>query len=203
MSWLGPKDCKWRAPDCLLGVTALSGHYDEGELFFNQVLEVDDATADDIAEQLDLNAGDLDVIANTKELLVALSDHVQGNNTHMDFSLDLLRRIAIFPVWQVNGKRDLVASDDGTWFLADDYKHQKNFQGKVALLDWAIRDIPRLLPLLKLLGVTQRALSTSVVEEWQLQAKSRLLTGFSAELQSKAKYIALYVPYETNHSDLR
>lgn len=191
LSWISVKNCMWRAPKCLTGITALSRDYGLAESLFTGALEIQSATAYDIAEHLDANADNPSVMESTKALLLALSDLIPGQETLGGFPLEQLRRIQIFPVRQLNGSLALAAADDETWYIADDQRHHKYFQGKLALLDFTPLQIPQLMSLLKLLSIARRVLSGSVVEEMAIKGKSKLHPGLSAELQSKAKYIAL------------
>lgn len=183
----------WHAPECLVGVTALAKHYHEVETLFTGALEVYDACANDIAEQLDLNADRIDEVENIKALLKALSVRLANGTDTIEY-LDHCTRIRIFPVRRPDGALDLATAVDDTWFIADERRYEKCFQGTVALLDYAMQDVPELVPLLDVLGIAQKRLSRSMAEEVIIPAGvSTLHSVLTAELQSKAEYISLQV----------
>lgn len=159
---------------------------------FVEVLGLADASAYDIFEQLDVNAGKLHEISNTKALLIALSSLISGEEALDEITLVHLQRIEIFPARQLDGNIALATAADETWFFADNHRHQKTFQGKVALLDFSIEDVSVLMPLFKLLEISQRSLSRSVVDEMVFKGTSKVHPELTAMLQSKAKYIVLY-----------
>lgn len=200
LSWVALDKCMWEAPGSLLDITPLAKVYHEFEDLFTGTLGLESATAYDIAERLDLNADNIEKIENTRDLLISLSLLIPGQETLGGFPIEQLRRIAIFPVRRVDGRLALGTADDDTWFIADNRRQQSLFQGKVALLDFTIQEISQLMPLFTLLGITRRTLTGSVVDDMVIPGTRKFLAELSADLRSKAKYIALYVQTAYTHN---
>lgn len=184
----------WQAPECFTGVVSLAKLYNDVQELFTGPLEVYDVSASAIAEKLDAVEGQIEEIEGIKALLMALSTRLATSRDTLDY-LESYRRIRIFPVQRPDGGLDLVTADDDTWFIADDRRLENCFKGKVAILDYAFHELPHLVPLLRLLGIVQKKLSSSVSEMRVIpEGRSKPLPPLAEELQSKAEYLSLYVP---------
>ncbi|KAL4811957.1 hypothetical protein BDW67DRAFT_179145 [Aspergillus spinulosporus] len=153
------RDCLWTETPKIGAQFGISKFYPKLEDFFRKDLKVSTPTAATYIEQLRtfLSEGPVDIIEIKSTLHKMRSVELNLSNRE-----DLLN-LGIFPV-VMQGGRVKVLKPTETFVIADRIEHRSAFQGRVPFLDFSLRDIRQLHPLLEFLGLQDRYTSTAVKE---------------------------------------
>ncbi|KAL4952077.1 hypothetical protein BDW69DRAFT_26786 [Aspergillus filifer] len=162
--WLAPKDCLWTETPKIGAQFGISKVYPELEGFFCNHLKVSTPTAATYITQLRAFAAESPVdIVKIKTTLYKLSS-VELDPSNREDLLDL----KVFPVVMPGGPVE-VLKPTVTLFIADRIEHRSAFQDKVPFLDFSLREIRKLHPLLVFLGLQERYTSVAVKERTVVQ----------------------------------
>lgn len=102
-----------------------------------------------------------------------------------------LRDCAIFPVDRKGARQLTLLSLADEWFVADNQRLARMFQGKIPLLVWQIEDIRQLENLVRTLEVDQHFLSQNVRRNARIVGRSpRLSEDQTNMLREKARLVA-------------
>ena len=180
-------ECRWTSPACLEHLTALSTRYVDLEDFFVNKLEIKNATAWDIKDELVRLSGKTDRTKSIKELLMWMNNSI-GDKLWDDRIPKELGDKAIIPV--KDNVRVLRSCGDDDWFIADTIKLGQLFRGLVALIDFDDDEIAKLAPLFEKLLVHRRYLSDNYRETQETVGKPILHSALTDRIRSKAEYIS-------------
>ncbi|KAL6229067.1 hypothetical protein BDW75DRAFT_246072 [Aspergillus navahoensis] len=157
--WLAPEDCLWTETPKIGAQFGISNVYPELEDFFRNHLKVSTPTAATYIEQLRTVVSESPVdIVEIKSTLHKMNSVVLAPSNREDL-LDL----RIFPVVMPGGRVEVLKPTE-TFFIADRIDHRSAFQSKVPFLDFSLREIRQLHPLLVFLGLQDRYTSAAVKE---------------------------------------
>ncbi|KAI1655267.1 hypothetical protein F4813DRAFT_186285 [Daldinia decipiens] len=160
--WHMPSQCLWCVSSPIRGRVNLSNIYD-GDLegFFVEKLAVRVLDADIIYnELLELDPEEA-TTGRVKNLLWTFNSHIELENFNTSPEKLLKRRI--LPVREVGGKIALHSAET-SFGIIDRKKLGDIFYDKVKILDFAVNDIVKLMPLIKWAGLEDRYLSRLVQE---------------------------------------
>ncbi|KAK5123901.1 hypothetical protein LTR85_002097 [Meristemomyces frigidus] len=158
---------------------------------FVDFLDVKDADATSIIDELCGVNGAVEQIDAIKTLLLALSGCPFSNASERTALQPLLKAdMEIFPIRDEDDTLRLVALREKCWFIPDLTSLQNAFMGKVAMPDLRTKELATMRPLLDTLGLQDRLLSKHVNEETDAEGELVFQTTLTDSLRAKARYIA-------------
>jgi hypothetical protein len=132
----------------------LSSQYPEYKQLFRRYLGLGDVDASHIVREL--CAINTTQIERLKELLILLSKSLK--DPFPQHLVTTLQGIAIFPVRTLHGNVVSMIYED-VWYIADRPSLRESFSGKLSLLDFDVKTVRTLQPLIAALDKTSRLLS--------------------------------------------
>lgn len=197
--WIKLAGCCWNAPDCLRNVKALRPHFETLEKLFHKILEVPNATSEDIATELVELDGDTSSIKQIKQLFMALSDGIKKTPSSYEFMH--LTKQRIFPVQGKEGQTILTTATDARWFIPDRSSYKKTFGKVLHLFDFTLRELESLEPLLQKLGIVARKISRNVMEETVVKGRDSAILNaqYTEAYRTKAPYLLSWVLSKLSH----
>jgi hypothetical protein len=150
--WVHISECVWSGPR-LSTVFDIGSQYPENGQLFQRNLQLGDVDANHIVRELCVSTTQVERL---KELLVLLSKYLKD-----PFPQNLVTALqgkAIFPVRTLDGSVVSMRYED-VWYIADRPSLRKSFSGKLCLLDFDMKTIRTLQPLIIALDKTSRLLS--------------------------------------------
>jgi hypothetical protein len=152
-------------------------------------LGISDATQYDIVHELKRLSGQQERYPTIKVLLLLLPRYLKLESDHVQLRTHWLSDSKVFPTRSPSGHY-LRSFNDKDWFINDRQRLGSRFEGHVALLDFTLPEIEKLMPLLKALRLTNRTLSVTFKEESQASGESTYDFTLTQHLRSKAHHIA-------------
>jgi hypothetical protein len=132
----------------------LSSQYPEYRQLFQRYLEVGNVDANHIVREL--CARNTTQFERLKELLILLSKYLK--DPFPQTLVPSLQGMAIFPVRTLDGSVVSMRYED-VWYIADRPSLRASFSEKLSLLDFDVKTVRTLQPLITALDITSRLLS--------------------------------------------
>ena len=143
----------------------------------------------DIVQELNRLSGQQQQYDTIKALLLLLPRYLKLESDHSQLRTHWLSDPKVFPIRATSGLH-LRSFSENDWFINDRQRLGSRFEGHVALLDFTLPEIGKLMPLLKALRLSNRALSATFQEESQASGESMYDFTLTQQLRSKAHHIA-------------
>jgi hypothetical protein len=147
-------ECVWSGPRLSI-VFDLSSQYPEYEQLFQRFLGLGNVDANHIVKELRARSTQIERL---KELLVLLSKYLK--NPFPQTLVTALQGLAIFPIRTLDGSVISMRYEDD-WYIADRPSLRVSFSGKLCLLDFDVKTVRTLQPLIIALDKKSRLLSVA------------------------------------------
>ncbi|KAK0382401.1 hypothetical protein CLIM01_00214 [Colletotrichum limetticola] len=201
--WLTPNECTWKAPACLENIRPLAEFYPKCGTFFQEILQIPDAGIPDLIRELGRLGGlsaDTSKAQSIKTVLLFLCKYLSSMKDPAKMpqcfeprALPYFKVFPMLPTTHNSGGPDgaTFLSLNDSWFIADRTALRTAFEGKVSLLDFDVKDIDKIMPLVAWRHLSPRLLSNAVEEHITYVSAPIAHPLWSENIQKKAKYIAL------------
>ncbi|KAI9692668.1 MAG: hypothetical protein M1820_009462 [Bogoriella megaspora] len=192
--WARLRDCVWHAPPQLQKLHVLSSQYPSVERLFVGRLKLPNAGVTFMVNELKKYDRQASKVADIKGLLEAINTRIKNGKDSS--AVSLLEKNNIFPVRMAGVDIQLTSISASNWCIADTRRLRDCFKNKILLLDFSVREVAKLEPLLKRLSLLDRRLSSKVKEETRIRGSIESSIQLTNKMQSKATHIARLVPKE-------
>ncbi|KAH0427347.1 heterokaryon incompatibility [Colletotrichum camelliae] len=201
--WVAPKDCVWKSPAVLKRTRALCEVYPECDGLFQGRLGMKDAGMREEIQELETftHSDQPEDTEALKSVILLLSEYLQQRkpaDAENDAGLrERIKNLRIFPVISDTHSSDQPSvvklrslADD--WYIADQSALRSAFLGRVELLDFdVLKEIDKLIPLIKWLDIDRLLLSIAVKESSRTIEPTVLKNDWSQSLHTRAKFASL------------
>ena len=188
--WVNLSSCRW---DTVAGLQlhGLSAHFPRLRNLFKDILNVRNADAVDIVNELARAKDADDPVAKAQRLLIALSDQLSLNPTERA-AVQRIKKEAmkVFPIMDADSSVRLRCTSDGDWFVPDRQRLHESFKSKVGFLHLEGGTTRTVTTLVERLGLEDRLLTKHVREETQAGGDVVYQREMTDMVRSKAFYIA-------------
>ncbi|KZL86453.1 heterokaryon incompatibility protein, partial [Colletotrichum incanum] len=203
--WVPLRECVWEGPNALKNATTLTDVYPECCDFFQKYLNVQDSGIPEAIEELKRLSnipGNLRELEVMKSIILILCDYLaKGRPSGQDSDTkkkDEVRRLRIFPMMKSalhshDSDGTVYKSLDDTWYIADRTTLKSAFLGKVQILDFDVKYVDQLLPLINWLGLEKIRLSEAVDECTISTGSAVLQHDWLVSMQKRVKFLFLLV----------
>jgi hypothetical protein len=185
----------------------LANQYPELQSFFFHHLKIPSATIAKVIDELRTNTGhdSLD-LQRRKVMIFTLSDFL-GKSPKDCTKLEALKDVPVMPIADNRygtSAINIVSLNKVWWYFADQNRHYKSFQSKIAFADFRVEDYARLEPLdqaiQRVWGGEYHVLSKSVLEERDFGFNPTVDANGTNFLRAKVKYFIRHVPHKATSS---
>ncbi|KAI0198817.1 hypothetical protein F4808DRAFT_472474 [Astrocystis sublimbata] len=172
MSWYRPEQCVWSKSAQLRGKVSLSEEYEDLENLFTKVLGVNQVDLQMAIDDLKLTASQQISVPELKESIWTVNSLLPTTSSPPSPS-EILQN-SIFPVrftllGTVTVNRQTEKSE---FFIVDREQLEQKFANKVRLLDFTLKEVSQLRPLIHWLGLQNRYLSQCTKEVTSFPGKA-------------------------------
>ncbi|GJC82810.1 hypothetical protein ColLi_05648 [Colletotrichum liriopes] len=198
--WLSLQECVWKCPNALKNATALADVYPECCDFFQAYLKVQDAGIPEAIEELKRLSNIPEIsreLQVTKSTILVLCGYLAKHDSDTK-KKDEVRRLKIFPMMKSSlhshdSNGAVYKSLDDTWYIVDRTTLKSAFLGKVQILDFDVKDVDQLLPLINWLGLGNIRLSEAVDECTVNTGSAVIQHDWSLSMQKRVQFLLLLV----------
>ncbi|KAI7196205.1 hypothetical protein KC324_g4509 [Hortaea werneckii] len=190
VKWVNLSSCRWDTV-AALQLHGLSTHFPRLRSLFKDVLNVRNADAVDIVNELASAKGADDSVAKSQRLLIALSSQFSLNPTE-SAAVHRIKKEAmrVFPIMDADSSVRLRSTTDEDWFVPDRQRLHESFKSKVGFLHLEGGTTRTISTLVERLGLEDRLLTKHVREETQASGDVVYQRGMTDMVRSKAIYMA-------------
>lgn len=188
--WVNLSSCRWDTV-AALQLHGLSTHFPRLRSLFKDVLNVRNADAVDIVNELASAKDADDSVAKAQRLLIALSSQFSLNPTE-SAAVHRIKKEAmrVFPIMDAESSVRLRSTTDGDWFVPDRQRLHESFKSKVGFLHLEGGTTRTISTLVERLGLEDRLLTKHVREETQASGDVVYQREMTDMVRSKAIYMA-------------
>ncbi|KAI6906320.1 hypothetical protein KC318_g12725, partial [Hortaea werneckii] len=188
--WVNLSSCRWDTV-AALQLHGLSAHFPRLRNLFKDILNVRNADAVDIVNELASAKDADDPVAKAQRLLIALSSQFSLSPTERA-AVDRIKKEAmkVFPINDTESSVRLRSTTDGDWFVSDRQRLHESFKSKVGFLHLESGTTRTISTLVERLGLEDRLLTKHVREETQAGGDVVYQREMTDMVRSKAIYIA-------------
>lgn len=188
--WVNLSSCRWDTV-AALQLHGLSAHFPRLRNLFKDILNVRNADAVDIINELASAKDADDPVAKVQRLLIALSDQFSLSPTE-NAAVHRIKKEAmkVFPIMDAQSSLRLCSTTDGDWFIPDRQRLYESFKSKVGFLHLGGGTTRTISTLVERLGLDDRFLTKHVREETQAGGDVVYQREMTDMVRSKAFYMA-------------
>ncbi|KAI6837322.1 hypothetical protein KC350_g6092 [Hortaea werneckii] len=188
--WVNLSSCRWDTV-AALQLHGLSALFPRLRNLFKDILNVRNADAVDIVNELASAKDADDPVAKAQRLLIALSSQFSLNPTEKAAVHRIKKEsMKVFPIMDAESSVRLRSATDGDWFVPDRQRLHESFKSKVGFLHLEGGTTRTMTTLVERLGLEDRLLTKHVREETQAGGDVVYQRGMTDMVRSKAFYIA-------------
>ncbi|KAI7595237.1 hypothetical protein KC343_g17350, partial [Hortaea werneckii] len=188
--WVNLSSCRWDTVPALQ-LHALSTHFPRLRNLFKDILNVRNADAVDIVNELASAKDADDPVAKAQRLLIALSSQFSLNPTERAAVHRIKKEsMKVLPITDAESSVRLRSTTDGDWFVPDRQRLHESFKSKVGFLHLEGGTTRTMTTLVERLGLEDRLLTKHVREETQAGGDVVYQREMTDMVRSKAFYIA-------------
>ncbi|KAI6832547.1 hypothetical protein KC340_g7016 [Hortaea werneckii] len=190
VKWVNLSSCRWDTV-AALQLHGLSTHFPRLRSLFKDVLNVRNADAVDIVNELASAKDADDSVPKAQRLLIALSSQFSLNPTE-SAAVHRIKKEAmrVFPIMDAESSVRLRSTTDGDWFVPDRQRLHESFKSKVGFLHLEGGTTRTMSTLVERLGLEDRLLTKHVREETQAGGDVVYQREMTDMVRSKAFYMA-------------
>ncbi|KAI7554988.1 hypothetical protein KC331_g156 [Hortaea werneckii] len=188
--WVSLSECRWTANPAL-GLHCLRTRYQDFRDLFQLTLQVKNADAVDIVNELDSVNDAHNPAAKAERLLTALTTLSSLSSAEHNAVQSIEEKaMKIFPIMDAGSPVRLCSALDDKWYIADRQRLHEAFKGKIGLLHFETAARDTVSALVELLNLENRCLGNLVQEETKADGAVVYESELTDMVRSKAVYLA-------------